>query len=64
MNEYFWWRMADYFSRWLIGDETVRPVAIEEMDKDMPQAGNKGGSNREPRSDGEYVDEDEDDGDW
>ena len=51
MNEYFWWRMADYFSRWLIGDESVRPVNIEEMDKEVPQVGNKSGSNREPDGD-------------
>ena len=62
MNEYFWWRMADYFSRWLIGDETVRPVNIEEMDKEIPQVGNKGGSNREP--DGNELDDSDDwDGD-
>ncbi|HTR29987.1 MAG TPA: DPP IV N-terminal domain-containing protein [Puia sp.] len=60
MNEYFWWRMADYFSRWLIGDETVRPVNIEEMDKEVPQVGNKGGSEREPDPDGD----EDDDVDW
>jgi dipeptidyl-peptidase-4 len=61
MTEYFWWRMADYFSRYLIGDEAVRPVNIEEMDKEAPQVGNKGGSNREPGWD---EDEGDDDGDW
>jgi hypothetical protein len=59
MTEYFWWRTADYFSRWLIGDETARPVAIEEMDKEIPQTGNKGSGGREP------TDEDDDeDVDW
>jgi hypothetical protein len=29
--------MADYFSLWLIGDESVRPVDIEEMDREQPQ---------------------------
>ncbi len=42
MVEYFWWRMADYFSRYLIGDPTERPVAIEEMDREIEQTGNKG----------------------
>jgi dipeptidyl aminopeptidase/acylaminoacyl peptidase len=37
MTEYFFWRMADYFSHWLIGDESVRPVDIEEMDREQPQ---------------------------
>lgn len=41
MTEYFWWRMADYFSRYLIGDPTERPVAIEEMDREQEQAGKK-----------------------
>jgi dipeptidyl-peptidase-4 len=58
MTEYFWWRMADYFSRYLIGDETARPVAIEEMDRDQEQVGNKGGSDRTPMED---EDEDSDD---
>ena len=44
MVEYFWWRMADYFSRYLIGDPTERPVAIEEMDREIEQTGNKGDS--------------------
>jgi dipeptidyl aminopeptidase/acylaminoacyl peptidase len=39
MTEYFWWKMADYFSRWLIGDPTERPVAIEEMDREQQQTG-------------------------
>jgi len=59
MNEYFWWRMADYFSRYLIGDETARPVAIEEMDRDQEQVGNKSTSNRTPVGGGE-DDEDDD----
>jgi len=41
MTEYFWWRMADYFSRYLIGDPTERPVAIEEMDREQEHTGNK-----------------------
>jgi dipeptidyl aminopeptidase/acylaminoacyl peptidase len=37
MTEYFFWRMADYFSRYLIGDNSDRPVDIEEMDREQPQ---------------------------
>ena len=56
MTEYFFWRMADYFSRYLIGDESERPVSIEEMDREQPQVGNKGaGGGRTP------DDEDDDD---
>jgi hypothetical protein len=60
MTEYFWWRTADYFSRYLIGDETMRPTNIEEMDREAPQTGAKAGSNREPAGD----EEEDDDGDW
>jgi dipeptidyl-peptidase-4 len=60
MTEYFWWRTADYFSRYLIGDESERPVAIEDMDRDVEQVGNKGaGNNRTP----DEEDDDDDDGD-
>lgn len=31
MDEYFFWRMADYFSRYLMDDNTPRPVDIPEM---------------------------------
>jgi len=61
MTEYFWWRMADYFSYWLIGDKTVRPISIDEMDNEVPQTGAKAGSNREPSG---WGDDDDDDGDW
>ncbi|HVU97538.1 MAG TPA: DPP IV N-terminal domain-containing protein [Puia sp.] len=44
MTEYFFWRMADYFSRYLIGDASDRPVAIEEMDREQEQVGNKAAS--------------------
>jgi len=36
MTEYFWWRMADYFSKYLMGDTTERSVNITEMDNDIP----------------------------
>ena len=58
MTEYFWWRMADYFSHWLIGDMTTRPVDIEEMDREQPQTGEKDGGGRTPD-----VSDDEDDDD-
>jgi dipeptidyl aminopeptidase/acylaminoacyl peptidase len=55
MTEYFFWRMADYFSRYLIGDNADRPVNIEEMDREQPQSGNKGaeGDHRTPVSEDE-----------
>jgi dipeptidyl aminopeptidase/acylaminoacyl peptidase len=59
MTEYFWWRTADYFSRYLIGDETSRPVAIEEMDKEIPETGSKASGGREPADE-----DDDDDVDW
>jgi dipeptidyl-peptidase-4 len=59
MTEYFWWRMADYFSRYLIGDETARPIAIEEMDRDQEQVGNKTGGGRTPLGEEEETDDDD-----
>ncbi len=41
MTEYFFWKMSDYFSRYLIGDITERPVDEEEMNKEIEQSGNK-----------------------
>jgi dipeptidyl-peptidase-4 len=59
MTEYFFWRMADYFSRYLIGDETERPVNVEEMDREQEQTGNKGAAaGRAPEGFGD------DDDDW
>jgi hypothetical protein len=58
MTEYFFWRMADYFSYYLIGDETGRPVDIEEMDREQPQTGDKGaGGGRVPEDDEEDAPE-------
>ena len=34
VNEYFFWRMADYYTRWLMGDETPRPTDIIELNND------------------------------
>ncbi|MCX6265719.1 MAG: DPP IV N-terminal domain-containing protein [Bacteroidetes bacterium] len=41
MTEYFFWTMADYFSRYLMGDTTERPVNIEEMNREIEQSGSK-----------------------
>ena len=35
MTEYFFWMMADYFTRHLMGDTTERPVDMEEMNKEI-----------------------------
>jgi dipeptidyl-peptidase 4 len=35
MTEYFFWKMGDYFSRYLIGDPTERPVDEEEMNREL-----------------------------
>ena len=42
MTEYFFWSMADYFTKYLLGDKTDRPVDIEEMNREIEQSGNKG----------------------
>jgi dipeptidyl aminopeptidase/acylaminoacyl peptidase len=34
MNEYFFWKMADYYTLHLMGDRTPRPVDIEELNND------------------------------
>jgi dipeptidyl-peptidase-4 len=62
MTEYFFWRTADYFSRYLIGDETTRPVNIEEMDRDQEQVGNKasGGGQTPGDDDDDDLDDDDD----
>ena len=43
MVEYFFWKMADYFTNHLMGDKTERMVDIEEMNKEIEQSGTKGG---------------------
>jgi len=35
MNEYWFWRTADYFSKYLLGDQTERPVDIEELNREI-----------------------------
>jgi dipeptidyl aminopeptidase/acylaminoacyl peptidase len=35
MNEYWFWRTADYFSKYLLGDNTERPIDIEEINREI-----------------------------
>ena len=41
MVEYFYWKMADYFTQYLMGDTTERPVDMVEMNRDIEQSGIK-----------------------
>ena len=34
MNDYFFWKMADHYSRYLIGDKRERPIDISELNND------------------------------
>ena len=34
MNDYFFWKMADHYSRYLIGDKRERPVDVTELNND------------------------------
>ena len=34
MNEYFFWRMADYYSEWLIGESERSRVDIVQLNND------------------------------
>ncbi len=44
MVEYFFWRMADYFTQYLMGDTTQRSVDMEEVNKEVEQSGTKAGA--------------------
>jgi dipeptidyl-peptidase-4 len=48
MTEYFFWRMADYFTEHLMGDKAEKNVDVEQMNRDIEQGGpkNTGGSSR------------------
>ena len=35
MTDFWFWKTADYFSLWLLGDNTERPVDIEELNRDI-----------------------------
>jgi hypothetical protein len=42
MTEYFFWKMTDYFSNYLLGDFTSSSnVDIEQMNREVEQVGNK-----------------------
>jgi dipeptidyl aminopeptidase/acylaminoacyl peptidase len=41
MSEYWFWRMADYFSRYLLGDSQEAPVDIVEMNREVEQTGKR-----------------------
>ncbi len=43
MGEYFFWRLAEYFTKYLMGDMTDRSIDIEEINRDIEQSGVKGG---------------------
>lgn len=45
MNEYFFWKMADYFSQYLLGDTTERAVDVKEINQEIEQSGNKSRQN-------------------
>jgi dipeptidyl-peptidase-4 len=40
MNEYFFWQLADYYSKWLLGDFS-QPVDMVEMNREEQQGGKK-----------------------
>ena len=40
MQEYFFWGLVDYYSKWLLGDFS-QPVDIIEMDKEIEQSGKR-----------------------
>jgi len=42
MVEYFFWRMADYFTNYLMGDKSDRSVDMEEINREIEQSGIKG----------------------
>ncbi len=35
MNDYFFWKMADHYARYLIGDRRERPIDIVELNNDL-----------------------------
>jgi dipeptidyl-peptidase 4 len=41
MTEYFFWRMADYFTENLMGDESSRPVDMVEMNRELEMSNKK-----------------------
>jgi dipeptidyl-peptidase 4 len=45
MSEYFFYLLADYYSKWLLGDFS-QPVDIEQMNREIEQTGNNVGGSR------------------
>jgi hypothetical protein len=41
MTEYFFWKMADYFTTYLMGDTSEREVDIKELNQEIEQIGSK-----------------------
>ena len=39
MTEYWFWKTADHFTKYLLGDNSERPVDIEEINRDADQSG-------------------------
>jgi dienelactone hydrolase len=39
MTEYWFWKTADHFTKYLLGDNSERPVDIEEMNRDTDMSG-------------------------
>jgi len=37
MTEYFFWKMGDYFSQYLLGDSKMNEVDMTEMNREKPQ---------------------------
>jgi dipeptidyl aminopeptidase/acylaminoacyl peptidase len=60
MVEYFYWRMADYFTEYLMGDKTERSTDITEIIKEIEQGGVKGAAATTGRRGPEEEDDDDD----
>lgn len=48
MTEYFFWRMADYFTEKLMGDKTERSTDITEIIRELEQSGTRAAGGRRP----------------
>ena len=61
MVEYFFWRMADYFTNYLMGDKSDRTVDMEEINREIEQSGVKGAAAGNTGRRGGPEDEEDDD---
>ena len=61
MTEYFFWRLADYFTLNLLGDKTDHNTDIEEMNKEIEQSGSKAAAGAAATGRRPYEEEDDDD---